>query len=86
MSLKAVREQWSRIVFMQTNREDTGTRYLDILIPIPPTAAEAEMVSDPFRAYYEGSAQLRKRFIDYLSRDDQHHVFHPMNDSFVRLG
>jgi hypothetical protein len=75
MSLNVVREQWSRIVFMQTNREDAGTRYRDILIPVPATAAEAEAVSAPFRAYYEGSARLRGRFIDYLSRDEQHHVF-----------
>ncbi len=75
MSLKVVREQWSRIVFMQTNREDAGTRYRDILIPLPATSAEAEAVSAPFRAYYEGSARLRERFIDYLSRDEQHHVF-----------
>lgn len=75
MSLKVVRSQWSRIVFMQTNREDTGTRYRDIVIPLPATAAEAETVSAPFRAYYEGSARLREGFIDYLSRDEQHHVF-----------
>lgn len=75
MSLKVVRRQWSRIVFMQTNREDTGTRYRDIVIPLPATAAEAEAVSAPFRAYYEGSARIRERFIDYLSRDEQHHVF-----------
>lgn len=28
MTLKVVRDQWKRVVFMQTNREDVGSRYL----------------------------------------------------------
>lgn len=75
MSLKVVRAQWSRIVFMQTNREDAGTRYRDITIPVPPTAGRATAVSAAFREYYEESARLRAQFISYLRADDRHHVF-----------
>ncbi|MGH9944883.1 MAG: HsdM family class I SAM-dependent methyltransferase, partial [Pyrinomonadaceae bacterium] len=52
MSLRIVRQQWSRIVFMQTNREDAGTRYNDIVIPVPPNRAAADEVSAAFRKYY----------------------------------
>jgi type I restriction enzyme M protein len=34
MSLKAVREQYEFLVLMQTNREDLGDRWRDVLIPI----------------------------------------------------
>lgn len=75
MSLKVVRQQWQRIVFMQTNREDTGQRYREIQIPMAPTRAERDQIAEPFKAYYEGTAKLREKFLDYLSRDEHHHVF-----------
>jgi hypothetical protein len=75
MSLKVVRQQWQRIVFMQTNREDTGSRYREIQIPMAPTRAERDAIAAPFRAYYEGTAVLRQDFLTYLSRDEHHHVF-----------
>ena len=34
MSLELVRKQWNRVILMQTNREDVGERYKEILIPI----------------------------------------------------
>src|SRR3974390_699604 len=49
MTLNIVRDQWKRIVFMQTNREDVGGRFLEIEIPVPPSRAEADRVSAPFR-------------------------------------
>lgn len=36
LDLEAVRAQWDRVVFMQTNREDVGNRYREIEIPGPP--------------------------------------------------
>ena len=33
LDLDVVRKQWGRVVFMQTNREDLGNRYREILIP-----------------------------------------------------
>lgn len=75
MSLKVVRQQWQRIVFMQTNREDTGQRYREIQIPLAPTRAERDDIAKPFKTYYEGTAQLRQDFLAYLAKDEHHHVF-----------
>jgi hypothetical protein len=75
MSLRIVRQQWQRIVFMQTNREDTGSRYREIQIPLAPTRAKCDKIAKPFRTYYEGTAKLRQEFLAYLSEDEHHHVF-----------
>lgn len=75
LSLKAVRRQWERIVFMQTNREDVGKRYREIVIPLPPDSKAASRVSQEFRKYYLGMDRLRRDFVKYLNEDDQHHVF-----------
>ena len=40
-TLNVVRDQWRRVIFMQTNREDVGDRYLDIRVPVPKDAAHA---------------------------------------------
>ncbi|GAB3211134.1 hypothetical protein GCM10027294_32280 [Marinactinospora endophytica] len=75
MTLKIVREQWKRIIFMQTNREDVGDRYLEIEIPVandPETAAEA---SQPFRNYYQTVARARTNLANYLANSGEHHFF-----------
>lgn len=75
LSLKAVRDQWKRIVFMQTNREDVGKRYLEIAIPWPDSVVVGRELSRPFRAYYEGMEALRQSFMTALERDGEHYVF-----------
>jgi type I restriction enzyme M protein len=75
LSLKVVRNQWRRIVFMQTNREDVGSRYQEIEIPWPPDAETAERVSSSFREYYLGIEALRSKFINGLEQSNRHHVF-----------
>lgn len=75
MTLKAVRKQWERIVFMQTNREDVGTRYQEIIIPTPPSVNVGKECSAPFRTYYEGMDRLRDDLVGYLESDDKHHIF-----------
>lgn len=75
MSLRVVRRQWDRIVFMQTNREDVGTRYRQILIPVTASRERADEVSKPFRAYYLGIQELRRNFLDHLSESDKYHIF-----------
>ncbi|MBD3554175.1 hypothetical protein [Streptomyces sp. SP18CM02] len=75
MTLKAVRRQWDRIVFMQTNREDVGRRYLEIRIPVPSSREVADEVSRAFREYYLGTQRLRENFVNYLESDDKHHIF-----------
>jgi hypothetical protein len=75
MTLKVVRHQWSRIIFMQTNREDVGPRYREIRIPIAPDPDQARTVSQAFRTYYTESHKIREEFLTYLAEDDRHHVF-----------
>lgn len=75
LTLTVVRQQWNRIIFMQTNREDAGHRYREIQIPVPPTKADAKRVSQAFRAYYTGLAAHRTQLADYLAQDGRHHFF-----------
>ena len=75
LSLKVVRDQWRRIIFMQTNREDVGKRYLEILLPVPPSPARAKEISEPFRSYYQTLATARSALSDYLYQEKQHHFF-----------
>ncbi|MCJ7420950.1 hypothetical protein [Sphingomicrobium astaxanthinifaciens] len=75
LSLKVVRNQWRRIIFMQTNREDVGARYLEIEIPVPPTRARANQISSAFRTYYKSLADSRIAFANYLNESQQHHFF-----------
>lgn len=74
-TLKIVRDQWKRVVFMQTNREDVGKRYFEIKVPIPPDAETARRVSQPFRDYYLAMAAARESLTQYLSSSGQHHFF-----------
>jgi type I restriction enzyme M protein len=75
MTLVIVRDQWKRVVFMQTNREDVGGRYLEIEIPVPPNKARADKVSKPFRDYFMAIANARGAFADYLAAHNDHHFF-----------
>jgi len=75
MTLNIVRDQWKRIVFMQTNREDVGGRFLEIEIPIPPNKFAADKVSAAFRAYYTTIAEARKEISTYLRLASDHHFF-----------
>lgn len=73
LSLRVVRDQWRRVIFMQTNREDVGHRYKEILLPIPPDRAHAKTVSKEFRDYFTGLARLRAKFATYLADEGLHH-------------
>ena len=75
MTLKIVRDQWRRVVFMQTNREDVGQRYLEIEIPIPPNAERAAEVSKEFRTYFQSLAKQRIDLEAYLAKSSEHHFF-----------
>ena len=75
MTLKIVRDQWRRVIFMQTNREDVGKRYLEIAIPLPPNRERADAVSKPFRDYYEKLAEARIAMRSYLASNTKHHFF-----------
>ena len=79
LSLKIVREQWRRVTFMQTNREDVGRRFREILLPIPLerngefNAEAAHSVSNDFRKYFMGLSNLRTEFSRSLSTFDVYH-------------
>lgn len=75
LTLNIVRDQWRRVVFMQTNREDVGERYLDIRIPIARDAEHAIEVSQPFRDYYQKLASARDELRTYFSAEPDHHFF-----------
>lgn len=75
LSLKAVRDQWKRIVFMQTNREDVGRRYLEIEIPWPKNNEISNRLAKSFITYYEGIDSLRTNFIRALEANQNHYVF-----------
>jgi hypothetical protein len=75
LTLKVVRDQWRRIVFMQTNREDVGKRYLEIEIPIAPDPKTADTVSSAFRKYYQTISSARNELVTYLHSHNDHHFF-----------
>ena len=75
MTLKIVRDQWKRVIFMQTNREDVGKRYLEISIPIARDPAVAATVSAPFRTYYQAIAEARSKLAEHLRETAEHHFF-----------
>ncbi|MFN5514064.1 MAG: hypothetical protein ACK5CA_04760 [Cyanobacteriota bacterium] len=69
LSLKAVREQWRRIALMQTNREDCGNRYREIILPKPSSHVWAQEVSRSFRDYFTTIAIAHKKFKESISSD-----------------
>ena len=75
LTLSIVRDQWRRVIFMQTNREDVGERYFDIRIPVPRDADHASSVSQPFRDYYQRLAAARDDLRSYFTDEPAHHFF-----------
>lgn len=60
LSNEHVLAQWSRVVFMQTNREDLGNRWREIEVPLPSSREMADALAAPYRSYYTGLAELRE--------------------------
>lgn len=56
---KRVIAQWSRVIYMQTNREDVGNRWKEIRIPLPSSKEVADELAKPYRDYYTGLVGLR---------------------------
>lgn len=75
LTLKIVREQWKRVVFMQTNREDVGRRWLEIEIPVAKTMKIAKATEKPFRDYYTAIAAARTALGAHLQKSNEHHFF-----------
>ncbi len=76
LSLAQVKEQWRRIILMQTNREDISDRVLEIRIPFPYNKNIADSVSLPFKEYYQELQIARRKFLHRLdSSCYEHHIF-----------
>lgn len=80
--LKAVRAQWQRVTLMQTNREDVGKRYREIIIPYPKTKSEANSLSKAFREYFTQLATSKKQFHDLLTIDKYEYLANVYSDAF----
>ena len=74
LSLKAVRDQWRRITLMQTNREDCGQRFREIILPKPKSKAWATSTSAAFREYFQTMANARVVFIEQVRISKFEHV------------
>ena len=70
LCLQAVREQWRRITLMQTNREDCGDRYREIILPAPPSRKWADGKSKAFRDYFTTMAGAKAEFLSSVQRGD----------------
>ena len=79
LSLKAVRDQWRRIALMQTNREDCGLRYREIILPKPKSKAWASRVSKAFRANFTTIAEAKGKFIESVHKDKFEYVANVAN-------
>jgi hypothetical protein len=76
LTLKEVVEQWERIVFMQTNREDVGKRMYEIKIPVPNSRELADKLSFNFRKYYNSLEKARRSFVDAINTSAFNHHIH----------
>lgn len=74
LSLKETRMQWSRLTLMQTNREDVGQRYREVIIPKPPTKKWAEKVSASFEQYFTSLANAKRLFCERNAADSFHYI------------
>lgn len=74
LSLMATRKQWSRVTLMQTNREDVGDRYKEILIPKPKSVEWAKEVSSPFANYFNELADAKKNFMVSTKEDSFNYI------------
>ena len=54
---------------MQTNREDCGFRYREIMLPDPPNLEWARKRSGAFRRYFTALSESRRRFVQDLKED-----------------
>jgi type I restriction enzyme M protein len=64
LCLRCVRQQWQRITLMQTNREDCGARWREVLLPKPKSAEWAREVSAAFRDYFTTIGTAKTRFVN----------------------
>ena len=59
-----VHQQFRYLVLMQMNREDLGSRFRELLLPLPRKAGLREEWSRPIREFFEASAAARSKYDD----------------------
>jgi hypothetical protein len=59
---------------MQTNREDCGNRYREVILPNPPSKEWANSVAKPFADYFTALATAREEFRAAVSADSFRYV------------
>ena len=59
---------------MQTNREDCGSRYREILLPKPKDAEWAKRAAAPFRTYFTTLATARTKFLAELTTSGHEYI------------
>lgn len=74
-SLTAVRNQWDRVILMQTNREDVGERVKEIVIPFPKNKECGIEASSLFREYYKSIEQARMNFNSSIGNEEFNYYF-----------
>ena len=74
LCLQEVRNQWNRVTLMQTNREDVGSRYREVLIPKPKSERWAAMVSHAFSDYFQGIANAKRKFAESTTIDSYNYI------------
>ena len=66
---------------MQTNREDCGSRYREIILPRPKSKAWANEVSKNFRTYFTTIAGARGKLIESVQKDTFEYVANVANNN-----
>ena len=72
--LKAVREQWRRIALMQTNREDCGNRYREVIIPKPKSRVWADRASAAFRSHFLTIDAAKREFVRQATASEYEYI------------
>jgi type I restriction enzyme M protein len=62
LSLGVVQDQYAHLVLMQTNRDDLGDRWREVIVPVPATASGRETISSSVREYFEGIVKAREAY------------------------
>lgn len=74
LCLRSVRQQWRRIALMQTNREDCGSRYLEVRVPLPPDRKTGLAASQPFREYFQTIAAAKTKFLAAVKAHPERYI------------
>jgi type I restriction enzyme M protein len=68
---------------MQTNREDVGDRYREIMIPFPVNKNQSLELSKAFKEYFTRISESKKAFHDTLTQDRFLYLANVYQDSIM---